>query len=65
MTLGFPHEFISDFCFFCEWGMGHIFHHMFSGNEWIGLRVMAAGKPHDLHGKIYGFRLNFSFKPIH
>ena len=23
------------------------------------------GKPHDLHGKIYGFRLRFSLKPIH
>jgi len=23
------------------------------------------GKPHDLHEKINGFRLRFSFKPIH
>jgi hypothetical protein len=23
------------------------------------------GKPHDLNGKIYGFQLRFSLKPIH
>ena len=50
MTLGFPHEFISDFCFF-EWGMGHIFHHMFSGDEWIGLRDNLQESPMIFMGK--------------
>ena len=31
--------------------------------DWF--RGKITGKPHDLHGKNHGFRLKFSFKPIH
>jgi len=32
--------------------------------DWVkGKKI--AGKPHEFNGKIYGFRLRFSLKPIH
>ena len=33
--------------------------------QWIVFFAEIPGNPHDLHGKIYGFRLRFSLKPIH
>ena len=34
--------------------------------EWIGFHgKILTGKPHEFNGKIYGFRVRFSLKPIH
>ena len=32
--------------------------------QWIGLREIETGKPHDVHGKIDGFRFRFSTTPM-